>query len=362
MFEITSGKIQRAKKVVIYGPEGIGKSTFASQFPNTIFSDIEGSTVALDVRRLPKPTSWTMLLQQALFIKANPTICNTYAIDTADWAEKLCLAQICANKSLTGIEDMNYGKGYVYLAEEWGKWLNLLEDLIEIGINVVITAHAFMRKFEQPDELGSYDRWELKLQKKTAPLLKEWADMVLFANYKTIVVNVDGQGATKGKNKAQGGQRVMYTTHHPCWDAKNRYGLPDEISFNYNSIAHIIGDSVPTNIVNPTPEMNLIRTESSITVTSPVGQDIPVQQNFNLPDTLTPTVSDNVPKELRDLMVASGVAELEIQTVVYDKGIAPIDMPISEYPVDFILGELVAKWQNVFKAIQEYRDSQNMQF
>ena len=67
-------------------------------------------------------------------------------------------------------------------------FLNKLTDLVEIGINVVLTAHAIMRKFEQPDESGAYDRWELKLQKKTAPLLKEWADMVLFANYETYVV------------------------------------------------------------------------------------------------------------------------------------------------------------------------------
>lgn len=45
-----------------------------------------------------------------------------------------------------------------------------------------------MRKFEQPDEIGSYDRWEMKLTKNVAPLVKEWADMVLFANYKTFVV------------------------------------------------------------------------------------------------------------------------------------------------------------------------------
>ena len=55
-----------------------------------------------------------------------------------------------------------------------------------------------MRKFEQPDELGAYDRWELKLGKKTSsqisPLVKEWADMVLFANYKTYAVAVDKDG------------------------------------------------------------------------------------------------------------------------------------------------------------------------
>ena len=42
--EITRGKVQKAKKVVIYGPEGIGKSTFASRFPDPVFIDTEGST------------------------------------------------------------------------------------------------------------------------------------------------------------------------------------------------------------------------------------------------------------------------------------------------------------------------------
>lgn len=46
-----------------------------------------------------------------------------------------------------------------------------------------ICAECMMRKFEQPDEMGAYDRWELKLQKKTAALVKEWADLLLFANY-----------------------------------------------------------------------------------------------------------------------------------------------------------------------------------
>lgn len=61
--------------------------------------------------------------------------------------------------------------------------------------------------------------------------------MVLFANYKTISVAVDKDGK---KHKAQGGRRIMYTSHHPCWDAKNRYGLPEEIPMEYGQIKHII--------------------------------------------------------------------------------------------------------------------------
>ena len=75
--------------------------------------------------------------------------------------------------------------------------MNSLSELVDLGINIVLTAHAQIRKFEQPDEMGSYDRWELKLGKKTssqtAPLVKEWADMVLFANYKTVVMTADNK-------------------------------------------------------------------------------------------------------------------------------------------------------------------------
>ncbi len=46
-----------SSKVVIYGPEGIGKSTFVAEFPNPVFIDTEGSTDNMDVARLDKPTS-----------------------------------------------------------------------------------------------------------------------------------------------------------------------------------------------------------------------------------------------------------------------------------------------------------------
>lgn len=236
--EIIRGKIPCAKKVVVYGPEGIGKSTFASQFPDPVFIDTEGSTNNMDIARLPAPTSWSMLLEEVRYVMQNPSVCKTLVIDTADWAEQLCSDAICSKYQKSGIEDFGYGKGYVFLQEEFGRLLNLLTDLVEQkGIHVVLTAHAKMRKFEQPDEMGAYDRWEMKLSKNVSPLVKEWADAVLFANYKTHVVKVDG------KNKAQGGQRVMYTTHHSCWDAKNRYGLPDELPFAYEAIAGIMGDS-----------------------------------------------------------------------------------------------------------------------
>ena len=199
--KISSGKVIRPQKVVIYGSEGIGKSTLAAQFPNPLFIDTEGGTAQLDVRRIEKPQSFEELISIVNEVAADPTLCKTLILDTADWAEQLCITGICNKYKKPGIEDFGYGKGYTYLAEEYSRLLGAFDAVISAGMHVVITAHAKMRKFEQPDEMGAYDRWEMKLSKQVAPLLKEWCDLLLFCNYRTFVVTT--QNDTK---KAQGGK------------------------------------------------------------------------------------------------------------------------------------------------------------
>ena len=139
--EIIRGVIPCAKKVVIYGPEGIGKSTFASKFPDPVFIDTEGSTNSMDVARLPKASSWQMLLDQVDYVRTHPTMCKTLVIDTIDWAESMCIRHICDKHRKSGIEDFGYGNGYVYVKEELGKFLNQLTEVVEAGVNVVLTAH-----------------------------------------------------------------------------------------------------------------------------------------------------------------------------------------------------------------------------
>ena len=348
---ITTGKIEKAQKVVIYGPEGIGKSTFASKFPQRLFIDTEGSTSYMDISRFDKPSSFTMLLEQIKYVRDHVELCKTLVIDTADWAEHLCETEFCAKKQISGIEDMGYGKGYVYVAEDFGKMLNLLEEVVDKGINVVITAHAQMRKFEQPDELGAYDRWELKLAKKTAPLLKEWADSVLFANYKTVVINVDNQGAQKGKNKAQGGKRVMYTQHHPCWDAKNRWGLADEVDFDYE----IIRQFIPSGAAPATSVPTVDKEKNPATTNEAPKQEEPKQTVSQAQTPVQP--KNDIPKSLMELMIAYNVTDEEIQAAVASRGYYPIDTPISNYDANFIDGVLVGAWNSVYKMIAEMKSA-----
>ena len=346
-----SGIITDPQKVVIYGPEGIGKSTFASKFPNPIFIDTEGSTKKLDVIRTPKPSSWAMIKEQVNYYKHNPHLLGTLVLDTADWAERLCKEEVLANGQQTSLSGFAHGTGYVILYEQFGRLLNSMDDLIGLGINVVINAHAQMRKFELPDELGSYDRWELKLEKKVFPLLKEWADMVLFANYKTFVVNVDNQGAQKGKNKAQGGKRVMHTVHHPCWDAKNRHGLKEELPFDYAEIAHCI--PAKKEAPKQEPPKQTPPPASEPPKQEPPKQEPPKQE----PQPEPPINVTGIPKPLADLMAANSVTPEEIQQAVASRGYYPKNTPIENYDDNFINGVLVGAWAQVFQMIQNFRNA-----
>ena len=389
--KIIRGKLPGAKKIVIYGPEGIGKTTFASRFPDPLFIDTEGSTKDMDVARLPEPSSWQMILDEIQYVKDHPDICKTLVIDTVDWAEQLCIEHICSNHNKKGIEDFGYGNGYVYAREEFGRFLNRLSELAKAGIHVVLTAHAQIRKFEQPDELGAYDRYELKLGKKTAsqtsPLVKEWADMVLFANYKIMSVAADKEGK---KHKAQGGRRVMYTSHHPCWDAKNRYGLPDEMEFNYSSIAYLFegeeARQAPNTHPDPVPPVpnapasgsgneaqetkNLTPAENPVKEAAetdgeqmelPIKTPTPPSGKMQRPP-VWESDPEHIPKALRDLMELNEVSEWDIQMAVSGRGYYPSDVPIERYDPDFIDGVLIGAWEQVLDTIKEIRKRQEIPF
>lgn len=387
--EITRGKIQKAKKVVVYGPEGIGKSTFASRFPDPVFIDTEGSTAAMDVARLPRPSSWNKLLEEVDYIRNHPDVCRTLVVDTIDWAEQLCVDHICSIHNKKGIEDFGYGNGYVYTKEEFGRFLNRLSDVIEVGVNIVLTAHAQLRKFEQPDELGAYDRWELKLGKKTqsqtSPLVKEWADMLLFCNYKTYSVATDKDGK---KHKAQGGKRVMYTSHHPCWDAKNRYGLPEMCDFDYQVIKGILeGGSQKEEKKVETPKEQKQKTsseqaekpaqkaeESFMNIPPEADEEVPYNQANKKDDppkkkqepdpsnSETFRIPDHIPKKLQDLMYPNLVSEEEIMEAVYQRGYFPRNTPFQNLPQDFVDGVLIGAWPQVMNMIREMRSKYNIPF
>lgn len=331
-FNIISGVQRTAIKTLIYGPEGIGKSTLAAMWPNPIFIDLEGGTNQLPVVRLETPSSWSMLRAELTAIKNREIPCSTVVIDTMDAAERMCAEYIMARDGKKSIEEWGYGKGYTILQEEFGRLLDYLTDTAASGINVVVLGHSTMRKFERPDESGAYDRFELKLTKQVSPMVKEWADMVLFCDYKTYV-----ETNKSGKAKATGGARVIRTTHAPTWDAKNRFGLPDELPLKLGEMPVQLGEVIP----------DMVAEQAAAAPAAPVQAAEPTTTT-----TTTATNEYSAPdypermKKLVDLMVANKVTDAELRDAVGKTGNFPAECSPVDYPEGFA-DYLVSGWDTV---------------
>ena len=385
-FKITGGVVSAPLKVVLYGVEGIGKSSFAARFPQPVYIDTEGGTGRLDVQRLPAPDSWQMLLEEVDAAAAGQVPCQTLVLDTADWAEKLCMAGVCDRFKVKGIEDIGYGKGYTYVKEDFARLLDALDKVAAAGRHVVVVAHAAVARFEQPDAVGSYDRWVMKTSKQVAPLLREWCDMLLFANYKTVVEK-SGTGPS-AKNKASGGRRVLYTTHNACWDAKNRFGLPDEVPFDYESIRAIVEScssearpragelarpqAVTERAAAPSASsgrssegaagaaVQISKRETSRAGNLGNGKRSAAPSLTGQRDAARQGIAAALdalgwPPALRDLAAAEGIDDEMLRHGVFQRGCLPEDMPVKDYPADFVQN-LVDKWPQWAAFIKENAD------
>ena len=234
---IVTGKQQRAQRVCFYGVESVGKTTLAAQTQDPVFLDVENGTAHLDVPRV-SVKNWGELID-AVRELATPQYhqFKTVVLDSIDWAERLCIEDLKAEKKIKSLEEIPYGKGFTMASERMARFLNELDRLIDVGTHVVLIGHAQVKRVEPPDQVQAYDRYELKLLKQTGPLVKEWVDHLFFLNFKTRVVESES-----GKAKGRGGkERVVLTSHSAAYDAKTRSDLAEELPLTWEAVSPVFG-------------------------------------------------------------------------------------------------------------------------
>ena len=233
---IRRGVVHTPPRVVVYGPHGVGKTTFAACAPSPILMQTEDGEGIIDVPR------WGLLRTYADIMEAFGTLINerhefaTAAIDTMDWLEPIVHAETCARNKWSDIEAPGFGKGYLAADDVWREVFAGLDAMRAKGMAVILLAHSEVKQFNDPVN-DPFDRYQIKLQKRGASLMQEWADAVLFATYKTYTEKTDAgfrKTVTKGKGH---GERVLYTEERPAFYAKNRYGLPPEIELSYQAFS-----------------------------------------------------------------------------------------------------------------------------
>lgn len=232
---VKRGRIDVPAKVMIYGPPGVGKSSFSANAPAPIFLPTEDGTNNLDVARFPRPETWGDVLAALEELSSADHEYQTLVIDTLDGMEAIVFGEVCARWKADSIEQVGggYGKGYTAAIDEWRRLLGCIERLRQRKpqMGVILAAHSVIKKFQNP-EGDDYDRYIPKMNEKATGVLNEWCDVVLFANYETLTYEKGGKA--KGIDNAK---RCVYTERRAAYDAKNRFNLPAKMPLDWDEFA-----------------------------------------------------------------------------------------------------------------------------
>jgi len=233
---VITGVRMQPPRIVLYGPHGIGKTTFGASAPNPIFLPFEDGEGRLDVARFPRITTYAGVIDAIGSLLKEKHEYFTAVVDTLDWLEPIIWAETCARHKWADIEMPSYGKGYLAATDVWREVLEGFNAMRAAGMQIILLAHTEIKIFQDP-AVDPYDRYQLKLQKRAGELIQEWADVVAFANYRVEIKKTDAGFGRKVSRGDGVGERVLWTEERPSHYAKNRYGLKPELPMTYSALA-----------------------------------------------------------------------------------------------------------------------------
>jgi hypothetical protein len=256
MTQVQRGRMAKPPRILVYGTEGIGKSTFGSQSPKPIFVQTEDGLDELDCDKFPLATNYDDVLTALTELKTQPHDYESIVIDSLDWLERLIWDKLCAQNGVNSIEkvDGGYARGYTHALTYWREIIDQLNVLRSgRGMVVVMIAHSKVERFEDP-ESSPYDRYSPRLNKHAAALVSEWSDAVLFATRK-IRTQSEDTGFNRKRTIAHaigkdGGERILRCVGGPTCVAKNRYDITDELPLSWAAFIHALSNNQPQGAKN----------------------------------------------------------------------------------------------------------------
>lgn len=239
--KIERGRASKPPRILLYGVEGIGKSTFGSQAPKPVFIQTEDGLDEIACDKFPLAKTFDDVALALGELRTQPHDYESVVIDSLDWLERMIWDKVCQDTGAKNIEkaDGGYARGYMHALSYWRELVEQLNQLRSgFGMVVLLIAHAKVEKFDDP-ESSPYDRYSPRLHKHAGSLLGEWVDAVLFATRRMRTQSEEtGFGRKRTIAHAigkDGGERILRCVGGPSCIAKNRYGITDDLPLSWQA-------------------------------------------------------------------------------------------------------------------------------
>ena len=204
------------EKTLLWGKPKSGKSSLASQFPGAYFIATERGHDALSINGTDCG-EWDDVLAILRGLADGNHPFQTIVVDTVDNMWFFCESDLRAKKQIEYEGDMEYGKGFRMIANEFRRVLTQLSNL---PYGFVLISHA--EEEEVGEGKGSYRRQWPTIAKKALPIVLGMVDLCVFLD-ETYVMDDETKRMAPG--------RVLRTKASRGWAAGDRTGiLPETIS------------------------------------------------------------------------------------------------------------------------------------
>lgn len=231
---IIRGRAERKPRILVYGEQKIGKTTFPSKAANPVYLGPEDGAPHLDVARFPSPGNWPNFISQVDWLIKNDHDHQTVVVDTLDALEPLLWRHLCDLHNKRSIEDFGYGKGYELALDSWRPFIALLETLNK-KMTVVLLAHQMNRTVPNV-EGDDYERTELKLHKKASALFLEWVDVIGFACRQVRVKDKECKVKSVG-------ERELRTGNTPALVTGSRWAIPESLPLEWGDFKQALANA-----------------------------------------------------------------------------------------------------------------------
>lgn len=204
--------------ILLYSQPKLGKSTFASQFPEALFFECEPGLNHLKVFKMPT-YKWEDFLAACKLVAKGDHRFRTLVIDTVDNAFKMCSEYVCAKHGIEYEGDMGHGKGWALVKNEWHR---VLTRLASLPYGLILISHAVDKTIET--RTGEYTKTVPSLPDRARSVVLGLVDIILFGD---SIAKKDSAGNVVI-------ERVLRTKPHPTYEAGDRTGrLPELLPLDY---------------------------------------------------------------------------------------------------------------------------------